>query len=88
MFLDATILQSMLWVGAVGAAAGLIGGFIASADSLFGTLLVGIIGGITASVIVRIAGGPTIYTVGDGFDLVWAAAGGLIFGFVVGRSNV
>ena len=75
-------------VGAVGAAAGLIAGFLAGADNLFGTLLMGVIGGISLSAILRIAGAPSIYAVGDDFSLVWAAVGGLVLGFVVGRSNV
>ena len=87
MFLDASILEAMLFVGIVGGVAGLIGGFLASADSLAGTTLVGVIGGIAAAAIVRIAGGPPVYAVGDGFSLVWAAVGGLLLGFVVGRSN-
>lgn len=75
-------------VGLVGAVGGLVGGFVASADSLIGTILIGIIGGISLSAIVRIAGGPSIYSVGDDFSLVWALVGGVLMGFVVGRSNV
>ncbi len=88
MFLEASTIQSMLIVGGVGAIGGLIGGVLASANSLFGMILMGVIGGIAASAIFRIAGGPPIYSTGDDFSLVWAAAGGLLLGFVVGRSNV
>jgi hypothetical protein len=35
----------------------------------------------------RIADAPSIAVVGDGFSLVWGAAGGLLLGYVVGRSN-
>jgi hypothetical protein len=35
----------------------------------------------------KIAGAPSIAYVGDGFSFIWAAVGGLILGFVVGRSN-
>lgn len=89
MFLEASTLQSFAVVGGVGAIAGLVGGFLASADNLFGTLLMGVIGGISLSAVMRFAGAPAIYGIGaDDFSLVWAAVGGLILGFVVGRSNV
>lgn len=83
-------LDVILILGGVGAVAGLIGGFIASADNLFGTLLMGVIGGLALSAILRIAGVPSIYAVpnSDDFSIVWAAVGGLVLGFVVGRSNV
>ncbi len=88
MFLDASTLEAMLIVGGVGAIGGLLGGLLAGANSLIGTILMGIIGGIAAAAILRIAGAPSIYSTGDDFSLVWAAAGGLLLGFVVGRSNV
>ena len=89
MFLDASVLEALAIVGGVGAFGGLIGGFIGSADSLFGSLLVGIIGGIALSAIMAGAGAPAIYGVGEqDFSLVWGALGGLVLGFVVGRSNV
>jgi hypothetical protein len=87
MFLDASTWQALAIVGAVGGIAGLVGGFVASADNLLGAILMGIIGGIAGSTIMRIAGAPSIAYVGDGFSLIWAAVGGLILGFVVGRSN-
>ena len=87
MFLDASIWQTLAIVGGVGGVAGLIGGFIANADSLLGAVLMGIIGGVSGSAIMKIAGAPAISYVGDGFSIVWAAAGGLILGYVVGRAN-
>jgi len=87
MFLAASTWEAMAIVGGVGALAGLIGGFIASANNLFGTILMGIIGGVAGATIMRIANAPSIAAVGDDFSLVWAAAGGLILGFVVGRSS-
>ncbi len=88
MFLDASTWQALAIAGAVGGVAGLIAGFIASADNLIGAILIGIIGGIAGSAIMRIAGAPAVFaSVGDGFSLVWAAVGGLILGYVVGRSN-
>lgn len=89
MLFEASTLQALAIAGGVGAIAGLVAGFVASADNLFGTILMGIIGGISLSAIMRIAGAPAIYGVGaEEFSLVWAAAGGLVLGFVVGRSNV
>ena len=75
-------------IGIVGGVGGLIGGLIASADNLFGTLLMGVIGGISFSTVMRIGGAPGIYSVGDDFSVVWGAVGGLLLGYVVGRSNV
>ena len=88
MFLEASTIESMLIVGGVGALGGLLGGFLAGANNLFGTILMGVIGGIAAAAILRIAGAPSIYSIGDDFSLVWAAAGGFLLGFVVGKSNV
>ena len=88
MFLDSSTLEALAIVGAVGAVAGLVGGFIASADNLFGTILMGIIGAVAVSAMSRIAGAPVIYGVGDDFSFVWGAVGGLVLGYVVGRSNV
>lgn len=88
MFLDASVIEALAIVGAVGALAGLVGGLLASSDSLIGALLMGIIGGISLSAILRIANAPSIYAVGNDFSLVWGAVGGLVLGFVVGRSNV
>lgn len=87
MFLAASTWEALAIVGGVGGVAGLIGGFIASADNLFGTILMGIIGGIAGSTILRIAGAPSIAAVGDGFSLIWGAVGGLLLGYVVGRAN-
>lgn len=88
MFLEASVVEALVIVAAVGAVGGLVAGFLASADSIFATMLMGVIGGISLAAIVRIAGGPSIYSVGDDFSLVWALVGGALLGFVVGRSNV
>jgi hypothetical protein len=88
MLLEGSIITALVIVGGVGAIAGLLGGFLASADNLLGAVLMGIIGGISLSAILRIAGAPAVYGVGsEDFSLVWAAVGGLLLGFVVGRSN-
>lgn len=88
MLVDASTVQALAIAAAVGALAGLIGGYVASADSLFGALLLGVIGGVSLSAIFRLGGVPPMYAVGsEEFSLVWAAVGGLLLGFVVGRSN-
>ena len=90
MFLEATTIQALLIVGAAGAIGGLVGGFLAGADNLIGTILMGVIGGISLSAILLVAGVPPIVTTvgADEFSLLWGAVGGLVLGFVVGRSNV
>ena len=50
MFLDASTWQALAIVGAVGGLAGLIGGFIASANHLLGTVLMGGFGGCARDV--------------------------------------
>lgn len=87
MFVDLSTIEALLVIGGVGAVAGLIGGFIASATNLFGSILMGIIGAISLSAILRIGGMPSVYAIGDDFSLVWGAVGGLLLGFVVGRSD-
>lgn len=87
MFPDLSTIEVLLIIGGVGAVAGLIGGFIASAQSLFGSILMGIIGAISLSAILRIGGMPSVYAIGNDFSLVWGAVGGLLLGFVVGRSD-
>ena len=86
-FLDASTTQALAICGAVGAVAGLIGGFLSSARGLFGTVLMGAIGGIAAAAIFRIANAPPIYGVGNNYSVVWAALGGLILAFATGRSQ-
>ena len=87
MFLDLSTIEALLVIGGVGAVAGLIGGFIASATNLFGSILMGIIGAISLSAIFRIGGMPSVQAIGNDFSLVWGAVGGLLLGFVVGRSD-
>ena len=70
MLIDATTIQALSIAAGVGGVAGLVGGFLASADSLFGTILVGVIGGISLSAILRIAGAPPIYGIGDDYSMV------------------
>ncbi len=74
-------------IGVVGGVAGLMGGVLAGAKRLLGTLLMGVIGAISAAAIARIAGAPPVYAIGDGFSYVYGAAGGLLLSYVVGRSD-
>ena len=74
-------------IGAVGAIAGLVGGFLAGARSLVGTALKGIIGAIAVAAIDRMAGAPPIYGVGVGFSYIYGAGGGLLLSYVVGRND-
>ena len=89
MFLEASTLTTFAIIGGVGAIFGLLGGFLASADNLIGTLLMGVIGGIAVSAVMRAVGAPGFYVIGaEDFSVIWAAVGGLGLGYVVGRSNV
>lgn len=85
--MDPSAFAAFAIIAGVGGLAGLIGGLLGNADSLFGTLLMGAIGGIALAAIVRIAQGPSIYAVGDDFSLVWGVVGGFVLGLAVSRSN-
>lgn len=85
--MEPAALNALAIVAGVGGLFGLIGGFLGGADNLFGTVLMGAIGGISLSAIVRIANGPAIYGVGDDFSLVWGAVGGFVLGWAISRSN-
>lgn len=85
--LDDPSVSALLIVGAVGALAGLLAGVAAGARRLVGTVLMGVIGAISAAAIARIAGAPAIYGVGNDFSFVWGSLGALVLGYVVGRSD-
>ncbi len=81
--------EAILIVGGVGAVGGFLGGLFGGADNLIMTLLMGIVGGIALSALFKFGQWPGIYTYGpEEWSLVWGAVGGLILGFVVGRSNL
>ena len=84
--LDDPNVTALLLVGAVGAVAGLIGGVLAGARRLTGSVLMGVIGAVAASAIARVGGAPTVYG-SSGFSYVWGALGGLLLSFVVGRND-
>lgn len=86
MFNDPSF-SALAVIGVVGAVSGLVGGVLAGAKHLVGTTLMGVIGGISAAAIARIAGAPPIYSTGESFSYVYGAAGGLLLSYVVGRSD-
>lgn len=89
MVIESSIVSALAIVGVVGGVTGLVGGFMAGADSLIGTFLMGVIGGVALSAILLVVGVPPVYGVGpEEFSLVWGAVGGLLLGYVVGHSNV
>ena len=87
MMLDATTVEALLWVGATGAVVGLLAGFLVGAKNLIGTMLMGVIGAISLSAIMRIGGAPPIYGVGEDFSLIWGAIGAAVLAFVVGINS-
>ncbi len=85
--MDPETIQAFVTIAMAGGFAGLVGGFLGGRTRLVGAILLGIIGGISAAAIVRIAGFPGGFTVGDGYSVAWAGAGGLLLGFVVGKAS-
>lgn len=85
--MDDDIIQAFATIALVGGFGGLLGGWLGSNKRLIGAILLGIIGGISAAAIARIAGFPGALIVGDGYSLAWGAGGGLLLGYVVGRST-
>ncbi len=84
---DATI-QAVILVAITGAISGLMGGMLASTrSSLFGSTLLGAIGGIAGAAILRISGAQPFIDAGQGFSYLYAAIGGLVLGFSVAASN-
>ncbi|MBA3362486.1 MAG: hypothetical protein H0T94_13690 [Acidimicrobiia bacterium] len=81
------VLGALAVVGLIGGMTGLIGGFLGSKHRLLGAILLGVIGGIAAASIARIAGAEPGVDVGEGFSAVYAAGGGFVLGFAVGRST-
>ena len=81
------IAGALVAVGLVGGIAGLVGGFLGSKHRLLGAIFLGVIGGIAAASIERLAGADPGYDVGEGFSALYAVAGGFLLGFAVGRST-
>ncbi|HKX74154.1 MAG TPA: hypothetical protein VJR05_02090 [Acidimicrobiia bacterium] len=85
--MDSETIQAFVTIAIAGGFSGLVGGFFGGRTRLLGAILLGIIGGIAAAAIARIAGFPGGFTVGDGYSVAWAVAGGALLGFVVGKSS-
>ncbi|MFP3916042.1 MAG: hypothetical protein ACLFWM_14270 [Actinomycetota bacterium] len=85
--LDDPAFTALAVIGAVGAVAGLVGGVLAGARRLVGTILMGTIGAIAAAAIARIAGAPPFYAIGDGFSYVYGIGGSLLLSYIVGRND-
>jgi hypothetical protein len=81
------IVETLFVVGIIGAVFGLIGGFLGAKRSLIGSVLLGIIGGISLAAICRIAGFDPVMPLDQGFSAIYAAIGGLVLGYSVNRST-
>ena len=81
------VVETLFVVAIIGAVFGLIGGFLGAKRSLVGSLLMGVIGGIALASIARIANFDPVLPIDEGFSAIYAAAGGLVLGFVVNRST-
>lgn len=86
MFSDPNF-SALAIIAVLGAVVGLAGGVFAGAKQLIGTMLMGVIGAVSAAAIARIAGAPPFYSAGNDFSYVYGAAGGLLLAYVVGRSD-
>ncbi len=93
MELGSDMAQIILRITLVGGLAGLAGGLVGSMRaSLFGSFLMGAMGGVAVSAIINIAGldpfAPNpMMNAGGGFSYVWAAIGGVFMGYVVTKSS-
>lgn len=79
--------EALFIVAIIGGIFGVIGGFFGSKRRLIGSILLGMIGGIALSSIVRIAGYAPVIPVQEDFSALWAAVGGLVLGYSVSRST-
>jgi hypothetical protein len=85
--MDQEIVQALGFIALAGGFGGLVGGFLGGGKHLIGAILLGIIGGIAASAIARIAGAPPGWGVGDSFSILYGLGGGFLLGFVVNKSS-
>lgn len=85
--LNDPIVAALLLIGVVGGVVGLLAGVLAGARRLTGTILMGVLGAVAAAAVARIAGAPVVYSVGEGFSVVWGAGGALLLAYVVGRTD-
>jgi hypothetical protein len=93
MELASDMTQIILRITLVGGLAGLVGGLVGSMRaSLFGSFLMGAMGGVAVASIVNISGldpfSPNpLMDAGGGFSYAWAAIGGVFLGYVVTKSS-
>lgn len=85
--LDDPNVRALLILGVVGLAVGLIGGVLAGARRLIGTMLMGAIGAVALAAIARAGGAPPVASAGEDFSYLYAAIGALVLSYVVGRSD-
>ena len=82
----------MVRIAVAGALGGLMGGLLGSIrSSLFGSVLLGSIGGIACAAIIRIGdvdpfGDMYILNAGMGFSYAWGVIGGFFLGYITTRS--
>ncbi len=86
--IDAATTNAIILVAIAGGVAGLVGGLLASSRaSIVGSILMGMIGGITFAAIFQILGVAPLVNAGEGFSYVYAAGGGILLSVVVTASN-
>ncbi|MGH8910876.1 MAG: hypothetical protein ACRDVD_00060 [Acidimicrobiia bacterium] len=86
MFNDPAV-SALAIIAVVGVVTGLVGGVLAGAKKLLGTMLMGAIGAVSLAAIARAGGAPPIVSAGQDFSYVYGAIGGLVLSYVVGRSD-
>lgn len=86
--LSQDIINAFVRIAIAGGVGGLIGGFFGGGGrNLIASSLLGVIGGISISAILKIAGVGPLMDAGEGFGLVYGFGGGLVLSGVVGASN-
>lgn len=86
MFNDPAV-GALALIAVVGVVMGLVGGILAGAHRLIGTMLMGAIGAVAAAAIANAGGADPLVSAGRGFSYVYGAIGGLVLSYVVGRSD-
>ena len=85
--LDDPAVSALALIAVVGLVVGLVGGFLAGAQRLIGTMLMGAIGSVAVAAVANAGGAPPIVSAGQGFSYLYGAIGGLVLSYVVGRSG-
>jgi uncharacterized membrane protein YeaQ/YmgE (transglycosylase-associated protein family) len=85
--IDFEFTPNMLIVVAAAAFGGLLGGVLTGRRaSVFGSILMGTIGGLVATVLTRAADFPPIVEVA-GYSIVYAVLGGIVLAAIIGYSS-